>query len=470
MPEAKDDRGSAAVSQRPSVPYPAHLAKEVPPYNPRVMRVAVDRYFRRDYHDREVERIWRKTWQYACREENIPNAGDHVVYDVARLSFIIMRGTDGTIRAFWNACPHRGRRLIDFDAGGATEITCMFHGWSWDINGKMRAMPCGWDFADAAEDVAQLAEVKVGTWGGFVFINPDPDCEPLTEFLGDLPEHFEGAGHDFAQRRAQVHVVAELPVNWKVAQEAFLEAWHSAQTHPQLLRAGGGAPSVNNRWDDHGNWMRAAPALPTDVHKAKPGWMTPAETDKQVIDQHYDYHLDEINPVEMREGESANDTLNRLARDYLRQVIGDDADNEHDLHVRGGEMVAVWPNFHPWGGYSRIVYRFRPWGDDPERSLMDVLLLAPTPKGRERLPPAKPHHLKLGEPVTNAAELGHLARIFEQDVANMPKVQQGMHSLASGHVLFSQHNEAPVRRFHDHYDRAMGFENGDFMAGEGAGR
>ena len=460
VPEA----GAAAA-----LPYPAHLAREIPPYNPRVMRVAVDRYFRQEYHDREVERIWRKSWQVACREENIPNPGDYIVYDVASLSFIVVRGGDGVIRAFWNACPHRGRRLVDFDADGVTEITCMFHGWSWNTDGRMRAMPCGWDFPGTRDEVSRLRETKVGAWGGFVFINPDLDCEPLEAFLGDLPDHFENVGHDLAGRRAQVHVVAELDVNWKVAQEAFLEAWHAAQTHPQLLRAGGGAPSVNNRWDDHGNWMRATPALPTDEHKPMPGWMNAAENDQQLLDQHHDYHLNETNPLQMLEGETANQAINRNARDYLRNIIGDDVEGEHDIHVRGGEMVAVWPNFAPWAGYSRIVYRFRPWRDNPERSLMDVLLLAPIPKNGARLPPAKPHRLKLGEPVTNAAELGHLARIFEQDVANMAKVQAGMKTLPSGYIILSVHNEAPVRHFHDLYDRMMGFENGDFMAREGSG-
>lgn len=449
-----------------SIPYPAHLAVEKPPYNPRVMRVPVQRYFKQEYHDLEVERIWKKSWQWACREEEIPEVGDYVVYDVADLSFIVVRTAESEFKAYWNSCLHRGRKLRDCDGKRADELRCMFHGWAWNIDGTMKEMTCGWDFPGTGDEVTRLPEARTGVWGGFVFINPDPECEPLEQFLGDLPQHFEGAGHDFGKRWKQVHVVADLPVNWKIAQEAFIEAWHTIATHPQiLLGSADAALAVGLRWDDFGNWMRMAPALPTDQFKTPPmTWSPPPRSEQEFVNQWWDYHLNENPPVEVEDGASGAETVNRTVRDFYRDILGREIDEVHDVHFAGGEMVHVWPNFHPWGGFSRLVYRFRPFKNDPERSVMDILLMAPWPSGRDRPPPAAVRHLALGECITSAPELGQLARIFLQDIGNMVKVQEGLKTSRQGYVVLGVHNDAAVRHFADLYDRWMGFENGDFLA------
>ena len=95
-----------------------------------------------------------------------------------------------------------------------------------------------------------LPEVRVGTWGGFVFINMDPDAEPLESFLGDLPEHF--AKWPLEQRYKAVHVAKVFPTNWKVVQEAFMEAFHVVATHPQLLA---GIGDANSQYDWNGQLL-----------------------------------------------------------------------------------------------------------------------------------------------------------------------------------------------------------------------
>jgi len=445
-------------------PFPEYLAIEKPPYNPRVMRVPVDRYFKQAYHDLEVERIWKKSWQWVCREEEIPEVGDHMIYEVANLSFIVVRTGAKEFKAYWNSCLHRGRKLREFGGKRASELRCMFHGWAWNIDGSLKDMTCGWDFPGTRDEVARLPEAKTGTWGGFVLINPDPDCESLAAFLGELPQHFEGSGHDFSKRWKQVHVVADLPVNWKVAQEAFLEPWHVVATHPQIVGIGDAPRMSSQRWDNFGNWMRGAPALPTDEYKSPPGWAIAADNDQDYINQHWDYHLNEEPPVKVEEGVSPVETVNNKIRDFYHDIIGDDIEHFHDVHLTGGEMVHVWPNFHPWGGFSRLVYRFRPYENNPERSLMDVILLAPWPEDKPMPPPAPIHFLAPGEPISNAPELGQLARIFLQDIGNMPKVQAGLKTSRQGYVILSEHNEAPVRHFQDLYNKWMGFEDGDYLA------
>src|SRR3546814_3666504 len=123
-----------------------------------------------------------------------------MIYEVAHLSFIVVRTGEHEFKAYWNSCLHRGRKTRDCVGKRVTELRCMFHGWAWNIDGTMKEMTCGWDFSGTRQEVTRLPAAKTGFWGGFVFINPDPECEPLEAFLGELPQHFEGSGHDFAKR------------------------------------------------------------------------------------------------------------------------------------------------------------------------------------------------------------------------------------------------------------------------------
>ena len=115
-------------------------AAEVP-----VQKVPIERYTSRAFHDLEVERLWRRAWQMACREEELPEVGDHAVYEIAEDSLLVVRTAPGEIRAFHNACLHRGRLLRECD-GRADELRCPFHGWTWNLDGTLKRIPARWDF------------------------------------------------------------------------------------------------------------------------------------------------------------------------------------------------------------------------------------------------------------------------------------------------------------------------------------
>src|SRR5690606_7743074 len=136
-------------------------------------------------------------------------------------------------------------------------------------------------------------------------------------------------------------------------------------------------------------------------------------------------------------------------------------DEYHDVELTGGQMVSVFPNFHPWGAFSRLVYRFRPYKSDPNRCIMDILLMAPWPEDKPRPAPAEIHWLKPGEDVSAAPELGQLARIFLQDIGNMPRVQEGLKTSGNGYIIVSSHHEAPMRHLHDLYEKWMGLDEGE---------
>lgn len=396
--------------------------------------VPIERYTARAFHDLEVEKVWRRVWQMACREEEIPAVGDHVLYEIADHSLIVMRAAPGEIRAFHNTCLHRGRALRD-GPGCVSELRCPFHGWAWKLDGSLHSVPCEWDFAHVDPAQYRLPEARVGIWGGFVFVNLDPACAPLEEHLGDLPRHF--APWPLEDRYTAAHVAKVLPCNWKVAQEAFMEAYHVAATHPQLLP---GIGDTNSQYDVWPTFSRAITANMTPSPHLR--WQP---TEQEQLDSMTGRSLDEEPVLRVPDGSTARRTLAMLARAQLGAAVPRAAELS-DAELADSFYYTLFPNLHPWGAYNRIVYRFRPYRRDPDRSIMDVLHLAPFRGARPK--PAPVYWLGDDEGWTQAPELGFLTRVFDQDTANLGRVQAGLRAARHTHVTFARYQETKIRHFH----------------------
>ena len=137
------------------VPPPA-VYLEDSPYPAGVTKVPTHRYFSKEAHDLEVEQLWKRVWQMACHESDIPNVGDTHVYDIASLSFIVVRVSEDEVKAFPNACLHRGRALCDNHRKELKVFRCPFHGWSWHLDGKLKEIPAHWDFPSVTEEEYSL--------------------------------------------------------------------------------------------------------------------------------------------------------------------------------------------------------------------------------------------------------------------------------------------------------------------------
>lgn len=407
-----------------------------------VVRVPIERYTSRAWHDLEVEKLWKKTWQFACRAEEIPEVGDRTVYEIADLSVLIVRAGANEIRAFPNACLHRGRQLCD-GPGRAEQLRCPFHGWTWNLDGSLKTIPARWDFPHVERERYRLPELAVGSWGGFVFVNFDRSAAPLATHLGELPRHFER--WPLEKRYKEAHVAKRLPCNWKVAQEAFMEAYHVIATHPQMLPGIGDANSQYDAWD---RFSRAITANMTPSPHL--GW-NPDEQD--MLDSMFTRSLDAEPMLRVPEGMTARQLLAQLTRMQLQASVPSVQDLS-DAELADSFYYTVFPNFHPWGAYNRIVYRFRPAGNDPDRCIMEVIYLSPF-RGR-RPPPAPVHWLGDDEDWTKAPELGFLARVFNQDTMNLGRVQQGLHSAQHAHVTYGLYQETKIRHFHTLLERTLG--------------
>jgi phenylpropionate dioxygenase-like ring-hydroxylating dioxygenase large terminal subunit len=419
--------------------------------------IPVERYTSRAFHELEKERLWKRVWQMACREEEIPDVGDSIVYDICDLSFLVVRSAPDRIQAYWNACLHRGRQLREAD-GNAAELRCPFHGFCWNLDGTLKQIPSEWDFPHVNHDEFKLPEVHVGTWGGFVFINPDPGpVEPLESFFDGLTEQF--ARWPLEKRYKAAHGAKKLRCNWKVAQEAFMEAFHVVATHPQILA---GIGDANSQYDAGKNFTRAI--TPNGTPSPYLTW-TPSE--QEMFDSMTDRRLDEPPLLEIPDGMTARQVAAANAREMWRPAVGDFVDEMSDAELADSFYYTAFPNFHPWGAFNRIVYRFRPNGDDHETCIMECLFLAPYDPSRPRPAPAPIHWLDFDDPWTDATEFGLLARVFTQDVFNMPKVQRGLKTMIKPGLTLSNYQETKIRHMHTRLEAWLGLQAGQTMRDAG---
>ena len=420
-----------------SKPVPAIL-RATSPRNLGSHDIPVERYTSRAFHELEVEKVWKRVWQMACREEDIPEVGDHVVYEIATLSILVMRSAPDVIKAYHNVCLHRGRILRERD-GHCREIRCPFHGFTWSLDGKLTTVPAEWDFPHVEKRAFALPECAVGRWGGFVFINMDPECAPLERFLAGLDAQF--ARWPLSRRYKQAHVAKIVRANWKVVQEAFSEAYHVIATHPQILA---GIGDANSQYDVYENFSRAI--TPNGTPSPHLDWQP---TEQEIFDAMVDRRIDEQPLVTIPPGMTARQIAAEGARASLRGICGTAyADGLCDAELTDSFYYTVFPNFHPWGAFNRIVYRFRPYGDDHEQSIMECMYLSPYKDGEKPPPPAKIRWLGPDDDWTLAPELGALARIFNQDAYNLPKVQRGLKATQKPGVTLANYQEAKIRHFH----------------------
>ncbi len=508
MTETTERIGQSFMDILDADTHPVRDALRTPsPLPPGNTRVPTAVYTSQEYHDLEVEKLWSRVWQLACLEEEVPNVGDHYIYDVAHLSFLIIRTEDG-IKCYRNACLHRGRRLKDHDGHDSKSIRCNFHGWHWNLDGTLREIPAQWDFPSIDPQEYCLDEALVDTWHGFVFINPDLTCtEPLADYLEGLDTQHELL--PFEQRAKVAHVEKIMPVNWKACQEAFMESYHVIATHPTLaLRLG----DSNTRYDAYKNFSRAiSPGGVLSPHLiGVPVWDQPEDAgayrkrvhpfsgaiyerqdeDRVIVTdrtgrvgtftkmgewldgelKQADPHLClwvggplldgmEDTPIEPEppEGQEPRAWAANMRRKQLAGQWGDliDVENFSDCEMIDSIYYSVFPNWSPWGAFNTIMYRFRPHGDNPDECIFEVMYFVPAPDPDKRPPLPKITRLGIDDDWTLATELGATVKIFQQDSLNLPQVQKGLKTQGRGEIILASENETKIRHFYDHYFRQL---------------
>ena len=189
-------------------------------------------------YQREVERIFERTWLFACHESEVASAGDYFTTTLFGQPLLIMRGKDDVVRAFYNTCRHRGSQVVE-GCGHAASLRCPYHYWVFSTEGELIGIPGeeaydGTGFRKADYPLVGLrCEVELG----LVFVSFNPDVESLRTWLG--PDVIRTLSTPLADARFRVikYYSYELPVNWKVFAENARDGYHVPFVHPFFRKA-----------------------------------------------------------------------------------------------------------------------------------------------------------------------------------------------------------------------------------------
>ena len=400
-----------------------------------------------EYARLEHERMWSRVWQWACREEHIPNVGDYYVYDIGDRSLLVVRTAHG-IKAYNNFCLHRGTQLRPSGTQGrAQQFRCPFHGWTWDTDGKNTYLPCRWDFPHVSDQDLALPEAQVGVWGGFVFVNFDPGAAPLEEYLGVLPEHF--AHWDLSDRYVEAHARKQLPANWKASAEAFLEAYHVLETHSQAVRTTGDANAQYDVFGDNVTRFIHTTAYPSPHMEDKPD-------QEQILDLIFSRKVPGTERPQLRDGMTAREVY----AEFLQGALGERYRRDFS-HLTVTETIDsieyfVFPNgfFFPGLAIS-MIYRFRP-NADPNSCTFDLVFLRPKPADGPAPKPAEPFDLGVNDSYAITPGIDpSLAHVYDQDTANLAAQTRGFKgSLKRGQTL-GNYQEVRARHLHRMVERYL---------------
>lgn len=210
--------------------------------------IPAERYYDEAFFKLEKEKLWPHMWQMAARLEEVPEVGDYTEYTNLGHSVIIVRTKDG-VKAFKNACRHRGVKLANGPGNCAREgFVCPFHGWRWNSEGENTFVFGRKIFSEdvLAKAEIDLVPVRIDFWAGCAWINHDNDAPSLREFLGPVADRMDARHADKLKMDWWFGTV--LPTNWKLALEAFQEGYHTMQTHPQLYKT---SPFASISYGEH---------------------------------------------------------------------------------------------------------------------------------------------------------------------------------------------------------------------------
>jgi nitrite reductase/ring-hydroxylating ferredoxin subunit len=454
---------------------PVNFSAEAPPLSEEdlddPLTYPVDAFISKDYAEAEKELLWPKVWQMAGRVEEIPEVGNYITYEVGDDSIIITRSAPDTIKAYHNVCPHRGRRLIDTPCGQNNacgtkkRIVCGFHGWTFDLDGNNVHVHEKQDWKGGLDDPARtaLSEVKVDSWGGWLFINMDPECVSLREYLepaAGILDPFE-----FEKMRYKWRQWVIFDCNWKTGLEAFMEPYHVAGTHTQMLNHGD-YYAYSDAYDLHG--VSGFDQRDPDLKMKQSSTITRAGKGLDPRISTYNLQNEIYTTVnnasttetlvnaakrlvdELPEGTPAPEVIahwlaSARADDAARGVVWPTISPEQ--MAKAGLAWHVFPNMSILQGITfALCYRTRPYGDDPSKCIFESYAIERFPEGEE----------PKTEWVYAEATAEKWGLVLSQDYSNMAAVQKGMKSRGFRGTLPNPHQEQKITNFHRNLAKYMG--------------
>jgi phenylpropionate dioxygenase-like ring-hydroxylating dioxygenase large terminal subunit len=400
------------------------------------LTIGVEAYISEEYARAERDRLWTKVWQQVGRVEEIPGVGDYLTYEILDDSVIVVRTAPDRFRAYYNVCSHRGRRLVDTPPGArdargrGRQFVCGFHGWRYNLEGECTHIPEREDWpCGLTEGNTALKQVRVDTWGGWVWINMDPDCEPLRDYLepaATLLDPFQLENMRYRWRRWLV-----FDCNWKVALEAFMETYHVPYTHPEFMKFGGflGWARAQGR---HSNIGYDAPKN-MDENQAKLRIGTGDDPRVSTAElQDFTWENANTNTTwtlvqaarELVDDVPEGTPGDQVLRHWLDSARRKDAERgvvwptvPPEAVAKAGTAWQIFPNFQIGHALNNMLcYSARPYGYDPDKCIFEAAVYELYPPGEE------PETEWLFTPEDDPG----WRTVLPQDFSNMAAVQKGM--------------------------------------------
>lgn len=431
-------------------------------------RMAGERYTSREFFAAEWENMWTKVWLLLGRESEMPNPGDYQREDVGPESFLMVRQQDGGIKTFYNVCQHRGNLLVPNPKGHVNRFICKYHSWAFLPDGTL-------DYAQDADDFPEgdpcgkvnLQEVRCETFAGFIWVNMDPDCCSLREYLGPIWDDWEG--YELENWKRYLARTTTLPCNWKVVLDNFNESYHVPTVHrPQgtpeerkRMHSGVDTNYKHTRFDmsDEGHNRMIMPGGYAGVSLNEDGSI--GEPLNSIM---HEWGLDPADFV-------GRGHETRAALQAAKRRLGPSKGYTHyetlaDEQFTDAFHYTLFPNFAVslWSDGFHFL-RARPHPTDPEQCVFDNWWYASQPEGE-----TAPVRTTAGI-VERDAEVEHevfapgevsMGRTIDQDVEIFPLQQAGFRSRGyKGAYLAGQ--ESRIRRYHevidDYIEGRRGAEN-----------
>jgi len=387
-----------------------------------------ERYTSAEFMQLEWERIWKQVWLLGAMESDLREPGDFVATEIGRESVLIVRQADGGVRAFYNVCLHRGNRLRPTGAGSADSFKCQYHHWEYALDGSFKRIPDLDTFPQGAPPCRGLKQLPCAAWGGFVWFSLNPNVGPLEDFLDPVHRHLDP--YNFPKMALTRDITVEWNCNWKASVDAFNESYHVQGIHPQLMWYLHDLDIQIDCFERHNRYLipfatwsprvRRPPAIPDPIKVImKTAGMDPAD-----YDEPYENIRRDVQQWKRKHGPAQGKDYSRLNDDQLTD----------DYHYLIFPNVTL--NVH---ADDLMLFRQRPHPTDPDRMFYDIWTFELVPEGHEWPARPKHQHFKHGEK--------SIGLVLDQDAANLPGVQAGMHS-AAFEGLWIGAQELRIRHFH----------------------
>ena len=420
-------------------------------------RLEGHRYTSREFFAEEFEHMWTKVWLLLGREDEMPNPGDWQREDVGPESILMVRQADCSIKAFYNVCQHRGNRLVSEETGNVRRFVCRYHSWAYLTDGTLDYVQDPEDFPEGNPcGKLNLAGLPCESFAGFIWVNMDPDCVSLKEFLGPIWDDW--SRYDLESWKRYVALTTTAPCNWKVVLDNFNESYHVPTVHRPMgtaaerkrMHSGVDTNYKNTRFDlsDQGHNRMIMPGGYAGVSLDEDG--TIGEPLATIMREW------ELDPEAFKG--RGQDT--RKALQEAQRRLGPGRGYTHYAKLADEQFTdafhyTLFPNFAVslWSDGFHFL-RARPHPTDPEQCIFDNWWYASQPEGE-----TAPVRTTVGI-VARDIEVEHevfkpgeksMGRTIDQDLEIFPLQQAGFRSRGfKGAYLSGQ--ESRVRRYHELID------------------